>query len=106
MAALRPFQTHSSSVNERPSIGCTPSTSKKFWEIGTPLSRCGSPLPDPEGTSDWLEIPAGLLDDDPGLRPDKHIFVEMKAAWEAITDSLPQLDKAALGRLRAGAGSP
>jgi len=67
-------------------------------------SRCGSPLPDPDGTSDWLEIPAGLLDDDPGIRPDKHIFVEVKADWDVISDSLPQLDKATLQRLRAGAG--
>jgi hypothetical protein len=34
------------------------------------------------------------------LRPDKHIFIERKAPWDSITDSLPQLDKAALIRLR------
>jgi hypothetical protein len=63
-------------------------------------SRCGSPLPDVEGDADVLEILAGLLDDDPGLRPDKHIFVECKADWFSITDGLPQLDKAALTRQR------
>ena len=63
-------------------------------------SRCGSPLPDITSDSPWLEIPAGLLDNDPNLRPDKHIFVEAKAAWFAITDSLPQLDKLSLARYR------
>lgn len=59
-------------------------------------SNCGSPLPDPDSNSDWLEIPAGLLDDDPILRPDKHIFVDFKSAWFSISDRLPQLDKVAL----------
>lgn len=59
--------------------------------------RCGSPVPDPDPSSDplsdWFEIPAGLLDDDPELRPDKHIFVELKTPWYEITDALPQLSK-------------
>lgn len=63
--------------------------------------RCGSPVPDPDAADPWLEIPAGVLDDDPRLRPDKHIFVEFKSPWFAITDALPQLDKAALARWRA-----
>jgi len=63
-------------------------------------SRCGSPVPDPHADGAWLEVPAGLLDGDPQLRPDKHIFVERRAPWFAITDALPQLDKAALIRLR------
>jgi hypothetical protein len=63
-------------------------------------SVCGCCVPDPASTARWFEIAAGLLDDDPALRPDKHIFVESKAAWHTITDDLPQLDKAALMRLR------
>jgi hypothetical protein len=62
--------------------------------------RCGSPVPDPGSDASWFELPAGLLDDDPELRPDKHIFVELKSPWFAITDALPRLDKAALIRLR------
>jgi len=57
-------------------------------------SRCGSPVPDPAPDATWFEIPAGLLDDDPILRPDKHIFVDCKSAWFSITDSLPQFTKA------------
>jgi hypothetical protein len=59
-------------------------------------SVCGSCVPDPESSAEWIEIPAGLLDDDPELRPDKHIFVELKASWFEIADRLPQLDKHAL----------
>jgi hypothetical protein len=64
-------------------------------------SRCGSCVPDPADDSEWFEIAAGLLDDDPRLRPDKHIFVELKAPWYEIRDSLPQLDKKALLEARA-----
>jgi hypothetical protein len=65
-------------------------------------SRCGSPLPDPNSLSEWFEIPAGLLDDDPAVRPDRHIFADVKSKWFTITDSLPQLDKAALIQHRKG----
>jgi hypothetical protein len=67
-------------------------------------SRCGSPVPDPTTASDWFEIAAGLLDDDPLLRPQRHIMVEHKAAWFPIADALPQLDRVALAALRSGRG--
>jgi hypothetical protein len=63
-------------------------------------SRCGSPVPDPPAGATWFEIPAGLLDDDPVLRPDKHIFVECKSTWFQISDSLPQLTETQLAELR------
>jgi hypothetical protein len=62
--------------------------------------RCGSPVPDSSGDTPWLEVPAGLFDDDPQLRPDKHIFVDVKSPWFKIMDDLPQLDRAALMSLR------
>jgi hypothetical protein len=34
--------------------------------------------------------PAGNLEEDPGIRPQSHIFVGSKASWYTITDSLPQ----------------
>lgn len=61
--------------------------------------HCGSPAPDvPESPAkepggDWCELPAGLLDDDPGLRPDRHIFIECGSTWYAIVDSLPRSTK-------------
>ena len=67
-------------------------------------SRCGSPVPDPRPGADWFEVPAGLLDADPGVRPDRHIYVERKSDWYTITDALPQLDAAALAALRRAMG--
>jgi hypothetical protein len=64
-------------------------------------SRCGSPVPNPNGGAGLLEIPAGLLNDDPEMKPDKHIFVELKSPWFEIKDHLPQYDLPALTRLRA-----
>jgi len=32
----------------------------------------------------------GTLDDDPGVRPGRHIFVDSKAPWFDISDDLPQ----------------
>ena len=65
-------------------------------------SRCGSPVP--IARTNWIEIPAGLLDDDPALRPDKHIFVECKSPWFSIADSLPQLTKVQLAAFRKRSG--
>lgn len=63
-------------------------------------ARCGSPVPNPEGDTGEFELPAGLLDDDPGVRPDKHIFVECKAPWFEISDALPRFDKPGLAEHR------
>lgn len=63
--------------------------------------RCGSPLPDVLGDSPVVEVPAGLLDGDPGLRPDKHIFVDFKSPWFEIGDRLPRLDRASVIQLRS-----
>ena len=63
-------------------------------------SQCGSPVPNPPAEGGFFEIPAGILDDDPGIRPDKHIFVECKSEWFSITDSLPQFTLRELIELR------
>lgn len=82
---------------EAPILERPPAYRKSF------CSRCGSPVPDPAST--WFEIPAGLLDDDPGARPDRHIFIELRAPWFEIADDLPQLTKQALAELRRGGGA-
>ena len=72
-------------------------------------SRCGSPVPNdpsPQSRSGLIEIPAGLLDDDPGMKPDKHIFIEVKSPWFEITDDLPQLDLPSLIALRTKTKMP
>jgi hypothetical protein len=46
-------------------------------------------------------VPMGALDDDPGVRPQAHIFVGSKAPWDVITDDLPQHAAAAAGQSRS-----
>jgi hypothetical protein len=53
-------------------------------------ARCGSMQWSTAGERVYL--PAGCLDDDPGVRPIAHIFVASKAPWDEITDTLRRLD--------------
>jgi hypothetical protein len=64
-------------------------------------SQCGCVVPEPDPQTEVFEIAAGLLDDDPGLRPERHIMVEYKAPWTALRDGLPAFDRPGLLRLRA-----
>lgn len=57
-------------------------------------ATCGSNLTfrfDPLPESVWIAI--GTVDDDPGLRPQGHIFAASIAPWHAITDDLPTFDE-------------
>ena len=53
---------------------------------------CGSNMPVIDGGGAEVNIPAGTLDDDPGVRPIVHIFVDCKAPWFEIGDALPRFD--------------
>lgn len=53
---------------------------------------CGSLVPRLSTVAGW-NIPAGSLDDDPGIAPDQHIFAGSKAPWFDIHDSLVQHDE-------------
>ena len=53
---------------------------------------CGSSMPVLEDDGD-VNIPAGTLDDDPGVRPVVHIFTGHKAPWFDIEDALPQFSE-------------
>jgi len=64
-------------------------------------SRCGCIVPDPDPQTQVFEIAAGLLDDDPILRPERHILVEYRAPWTQFQDDLPRFDRPALSKLRA-----
>ena len=54
--------------------------------------RCGSPLPQTLRGAAAYWVPAGLLDDDPGVRVGGHIFVGSKAAWDEIGGDAPQFE--------------
>lgn len=52
---------------------------------------CGSPIVSRfDVAPEWLGLPLGALDDDPGVRPQMHVYVGSKAPWFTITDDLPQ----------------
>lgn len=51
---------------------------------------CGSNVPVLEDEATHVVIPAGALDDDPGVRPVVHIHTASKAPWFEIADGLPQ----------------
>jgi hypothetical protein len=51
---------------------------------------CGSTLPTFFRDRRELGLPLGTLDDDPGVRPSAHVWVDSKAAWWEITDELPR----------------
>lgn len=54
---------------------------------------CGSSAPWVVPERGLVFVPAGLLDDDPGVRPALHMFVGSKAPWWEITDRLPQFQE-------------
>jgi hypothetical protein len=52
--------------------------------------RCGSRVPVLEDNGTHVIIPAGSLDDDPGVRPVVHIHAASIAPWWEIADALPR----------------
>ncbi len=54
-------------------------------------SACGSVVPE-AGSELRIYMPAGCLNEDPGVRPTAHIFASFKAPWHRIEDDLPQFD--------------
>lgn len=55
--------------------------------------HCGSSVPRRAENSPMINVPAGSLDDDPGIEPKAHIFVGSKSEWFEITDQAPQHDE-------------
>jgi hypothetical protein len=53
--------------------------------------HCGSTVPDTSG--DAVVVPAGTLQEDPGIKPRAHIFVKSKSPMWDIADDLPQFDE-------------
>jgi hypothetical protein len=55
--------------------------------------NCGSPLPHPNGDGSMWFVPAGLLDEDPGVAVRGHIWTSSKPSWEVIGDGAPQFEE-------------
>jgi hypothetical protein len=83
---------------EAPIVEAPPPYTNRF------CGRCGSPVPVPSDDAAWFDVPAGLLDDDPQLRPDKHIYTDFKSPWDDISDRLPQMTKAQIRAYRRAQG--
>lgn len=66
--------------------------------------RCGSTVPLPRNDFEVVEVPAGLLDDEPPVGIDKHIFVEFAPAWDPSQDALPRYTREELRALRRRVG--
>ena len=54
---------------------------------------CGSPVPKPTRDGKYLVVPAGTLDEDPGVRPQDNIFCRLAASWYVPPESLPKFDE-------------
>ena len=52
--------------------------------------HCGAVVPYATGDGRQVVLPAGGLDDDPGVRPCAHVWVAAQALWHSITDALPR----------------
>jgi hypothetical protein len=72
------------------------------WQA-TFCGTCGSPLPQSLRGAAAYWVPAGLLDDDPGLRIGGHIFVGSKAPWDEIAGDAPRFEE---GPTAPGAAPP
>ena len=55
--------------------------------------KCGSSVPRQAANSPMVNVPAGALDDDPGIEPKANIYVGSKASWFEISDQVPQHDE-------------
>lgn len=53
-------------------------------------STCSSLMPRKNAEHGICTVPLSSLDNDPEIKPVDHIFVDDKASWHDITDSLPQ----------------
>ena len=63
-------------------------------ELERPFCRtCGSNLPLYYAKMNEMAIPAGSLDDDPGIRLETNIFVGSKAPWIEIDESVQCFDE-------------
>lgn len=61
----------------------------KFFTVAF-CTRCGGGAPRISRERNFVSIPAGTLDTDPGIRAQAHIYTASKAPWFEITGDVPQ----------------
>lgn len=55
--------------------------------------RCGSSLPWLSQSGGAVIVPAGTLDEDPGIRPTQNIYYASRAPWREEVDALVKYDE-------------
>ena len=94
-AHAAPFATHLVVASDQ--FGMTDGTDNVTTYKSSPnfqrqfCSRCGSVAPTLR-PNDVIAAPAGCLDDDPGFRPERHIFAAETPDWDTIAGTLPRFD--------------
>jgi hypothetical protein len=78
----------------------SPQTTRAF------CARCGGTVPTVPREGPRIFLPAGSLDDDPGVRPIAHIFAASIAPWHEITDALPRFDTYPPGFMESRRSAP
>ena len=56
-------------------------------------TNCGTRVPHQVKATENMLIPAGLLEGDPGARPENSIFWKSKAAWYVAPQDMPRFDE-------------
>jgi len=55
--------------------------------------QCGTRMPHMVKSTEYMLIPAGVLDGDPGMRPENSIFWKSRAAWYVPPQDMPHFDE-------------
>lgn len=70
------------------------------WELPTAeyfctgfCNVCGSPIPWLSRNGKGVLVPAGSLDDDPGLKPERNVHWASRAPWYVAVGDLPTFDE-------------
>lgn len=64
------------------------------WAGRSFCSKCGASLFYTPREGPWIGVAAGILDEDPGLRPIAHIFTASPTPWHEISGEIPQFGTA------------
>lgn len=67
-------------------------------------STCGSPLPDPAPVHEVVEIPAGIIDSEIAVTPDKSVFIEQSYSWLSLLSKIKCFTKSEIAAYRKSNG--